>query len=183
MTTAKTYNAEKWTEEKMNQLLDNLLCHLNQNEDNLYIGKMLSYFGLYPDIWAYLKRSFAHDEFISKRIKKIEYIFEARIVEAALHKRISPSMAMFVLRCKYGWKDKTIETAKPKETSKPLEEAPKTGPGAPEASADAGSTSTEAMDDELNTIIRLLPQIDEIEDEYNRFSPLKTKVEELAATG
>ncbi len=154
--TTKTPNAEKWTEEKMKQLLDSLEVHLNLNEDNLYIGTMLSYFGLYPDLWAYLKRSYAGHETFSKRIREIEYIFEARIVEAALYKRISPSMAMFVLRCKYGWKDKTLEPAQPKEAEKPAEQSADPAPAAP---ADAGSATIEDEDYERTMVTRVLPRI------------------------
>jgi hypothetical protein len=156
----KAYNATKWTEEEVINKL-NTLRACNEQHRFIYIGRAMSAIGLYPDIWAYWKKKFANHEEITAEMAYIEYIFETTLVEATLLKNVNTTMAMFVLRCKYGYRDKPsqLQAQKPADPAPPAgpeDEAPET---APEAPADPGATSIVDLGEGRTIVTHGMPRI------------------------
>ena len=96
-TTVRIPNATKWTEELVKEYLD-LMRRDAVNEDVDYLGIGLIRQGLYIQIWAYWKKKFAENDDIMEVMLLIESIFEARLVQATMRRKIGPNVASFVLR-------------------------------------------------------------------------------------
>lgn len=97
-------NAEKWTEEttieKLNELLD-------AADFTTYIGEGLSEIGLYGQWFSEMGIKFKDSEIVSETIKAIEQKYEAKLVSKTLKGDYNPTMAIFTLKNKHSWKDKT----------------------------------------------------------------------------
>ena len=112
-TTKRIPNAKKWTQERVSEELiaikSDALC-----EDVDYLGIALIRQGLYIQLWAYWKKIFADNDDIIEQMLMIESIFEARLVQASLRKKVSPWIAIFTLKNNHHWSDKpAAETLKP----------------------------------------------------------------------
>jgi len=101
----KVPNARKWTEERVTEHLATIKYHAFQ-EDVDYLGIALIKEGLYIQLWAYWKKIFANDDDIIEEMMMIESIFEARLVQAALRKKVSPWVAIFSLKNNHQWTDR-----------------------------------------------------------------------------
>ena len=118
MTTLKRIpNAKKWTLERVTEELDAIKHHAYQ-EDVDTLGIALVKQGLYKQLWAYWKHIFEDNDDIIEDMLVIEHIFESRISQAALHKKISPWIAMFVLKNNHNWTD-NLHDEKPKQEAEP----------------------------------------------------------------
>lgn len=99
-------NAEKWTLEETIAMLDKIGLEA-QDKDCLWLGSALVRVGLYKQIWSEWKDKFENEKTISESIKKIEQIFEDRIVTRGLKGDANATMTIFTLKNNYDWKDKT----------------------------------------------------------------------------
>jgi len=98
-------NAQKWTEERVMEHLREIRsdCY---NGDVDYLGEAIVRQSLYIQVWAYWKRIFADNDNIREEMMVIESIFEARLFKAALHKKVSPWIAVLGLKNNHNWTDK-----------------------------------------------------------------------------
>ena len=98
-------NAQKWTEERVMDHLREIRsdCY---NGDVDYLGEAIVRQSLYIQVWAYWKRIFADNDNIREEMMVIESIFEARLFKAALHKKVSPWIAVLGLKNNHNWTDK-----------------------------------------------------------------------------
>ena len=103
-------NAEKWTIDRVRPILRAILKGVQEDENNYFIGKALAAQGLYSDIWAYWKRIFADNNDIAETMMQIDTYYESRLMEAALTRKVSPAVAMMILKTKYGYSDKPAKT-------------------------------------------------------------------------
>ena len=102
---SKHPNAQRWTVESVTEHL--LFIEKDAvTGDSLFLGKALAKRGLYRHIWSYWKRAFIDNEDMMAIMLNIETHFEAKLLEGALKKELSPSMAMMTLRYNYNWRDK-----------------------------------------------------------------------------
>jgi hypothetical protein len=119
-TERKIPNAEKWTDM---YTLSNLYEIKKRAKDatTLYLGRALADRGLYAHVWCYWKRKWKDHEEIMDMIYNIEALFEAKLYEAALHKRVSARIAMMGLKRNHGWKEEVpaYEPAPEPEVAKP----------------------------------------------------------------
>lgn len=99
-------NAEKWTEETTLEMLSRIEKEA-QKSDCLWLGSALVKVGLYKQIWSEWERKFQDNDVVSESIKRIEQIFEDRIVTRGLKGESNPTMTIFTLKNNYDWKDKT----------------------------------------------------------------------------
>lgn len=98
--------AEKWTKETvMEKLL--LMVESAAKEDCYYIGSALAEIGLYNQWYSEMAIKFKNDEDVSETIKKIDQLFEAKLVGKALKGDINPTITIFTLKNKHNWKDKS----------------------------------------------------------------------------
>lgn len=103
--------AEKWTEETV-------MPFLNKIEDRAsspacyYITQVLVEVGLYKDIWAEWKRKFNENKEVYRSIKRIDSIFEAKLVRGALDGTHNPSVSIFLMKNNHGMTDKQETTLK-----------------------------------------------------------------------
>jgi hypothetical protein len=107
-------NAQKWTAEKVMTLL-NLIEKDASEGESLFLGMALTKQGLYRHVWGYWKRSFYNNDDIMEMMLRIESIFEAKLLDGALKKKISPWIAVLTLKNNYNWADNPNNT-----TPKPL---------------------------------------------------------------
>ncbi len=124
-TEARIPNAEKWTPDRVRPILRAILKSVQEDENNYFIGKALACQGLYSDIWAYWKRTFADNNDIAETMMQIDTYYEARLMEAALSRKVSPAVAMMILKTKYGYADRP---AKPAPSAPAQNSAPASAP-------------------------------------------------------
>ena len=107
-------NAEKWTEQEAINFIESVYDYIQENKDNYHLGFALIQCGQYPELWAYIGNKFKDSTTVFKAIKKVELTLESRIVNSTMTGAIkSAAMAIFYLKNKHGYKDKTetvIET-------------------------------------------------------------------------
>ena len=106
-TVTRIPNAKKWTEERVTEELAAIKHHALR-EDVDYLGIAIVRQGLYIQLWAYWKKIFDHHDDILEQMLIIESIFEARLVQAALRKKVSPWVAIFALKNNHHWTDKQV---------------------------------------------------------------------------
>lgn len=98
--------AEKWTREltlaKLSQLKEQ-----SKKNDVYYIGQGLANLSLYHQWYSMMAEKFAEDEEVYDTIKEIDQAFEAKLVSSTLQGNLNPTMAIFTLKNKHLWKDKT----------------------------------------------------------------------------
>lgn len=70
-----------------------------------FLGRALAKRGLYKHVWPYWKKIFRDNDDIMERMMHIETLFEAKIVEGALKKELSGSIAALTLKYNYEWSD------------------------------------------------------------------------------
>jgi hypothetical protein len=95
-------NSQKWTADAVTTYLRAIEKDANEGE-NLYIGSSLTKLGLYKHIWDYWKETYCQHDDIMERILRIESTYEAKILEGALKKKVSPAMATLTLKNDYSW--------------------------------------------------------------------------------
>lgn len=100
-------NAEKWTEDNVTSLLSDILQDIEENE-TYYIGIALKSKGLSRQKWDYLQTKYKDNATILDTIKKIENATETNLITAALQGRVKETMAIFILKAKYGCIDKQV---------------------------------------------------------------------------
>ena len=98
-------NAEKWNEILVEEHLRFISMDASAG-DSLFLGRALAKRGLYKHIWSYWKKKFSANDSIIETMLNIESLFEAKVLEGALKKELSPTMAMLTLRYNYNWSDK-----------------------------------------------------------------------------
>ena len=103
-------NAKKWTTEVVTELLLKIEADANDG-DSLFLSKALSKQGLYRHVWTYWKKSFSENDDIAEMMLRIESTFEAKLLQAALKKELSPWLAIMTLKHSYNWKDKPKGTS------------------------------------------------------------------------
>jgi hypothetical protein len=103
----KVPNARKWSEERVIEHLITIKHHAYQDDVD-YLGIALIKEGLYIQLWAYWKKVFAYNENIIEEMMQIESIFEARLFQAALRKKVSPWVAIFGLKHNHHWTDQSL---------------------------------------------------------------------------
>jgi len=101
-------NALKWTPERVKGILNNILLDTTE-QDVSYLNMALVRQGLYKDIWAYWKKVFARDPDILELMMRIDSIFEAKLYHAALHKQVSPWVAIFGLKYNHQWNNPSVK--------------------------------------------------------------------------
>ncbi len=105
-------NASKWT-------AATVTAHLNEIEkeatdgSSYFLGRALAKRGLYKQIWNYWKKTFHDNEDIMEQMLCIETILEAKILEAALKKEISGTVAALTLKFNYKWNTKSTNDFSP----------------------------------------------------------------------
>lgn len=107
--------AEKWTTETVTEILEKMLFQLSTNDDGelpenkniirsndiKLIQEICLMNDIDPDLWAYWKEKFKKNKPISRLIKKILWILEARLIYSG------QMMDLFVMKNHYGYADKT----------------------------------------------------------------------------
>ena len=97
-------NAEKWTEESVNDLLLNMLDHLKESKC-YYVGWLLDDFDLPPSWWSYVEEKFSGTS-VSEALKGLEQKLEKNLVKAMLEGTVKETTGIFTLKSKHGWRDK-----------------------------------------------------------------------------
>ena len=97
-------NAQKWTAEIVISIL--LAIELDARVgDSLFLSKALNKQSLYRHIWGYWKRVFYDNDDIIELMLRIESLFEAKLLEGALKKELSPWVAVITLKNSFYWSD------------------------------------------------------------------------------
>ena len=98
-------NAQKWTADTVITELNEILRDADIGP-SFFLGKALAKRGLYKQVWSYWKKTFHDNDEVMERILNIETMFEAKILEGALKKELSGSIAALTLKYNYHWNDK-----------------------------------------------------------------------------
>ena len=112
MNGAEIPNAEKWTEMYTLSILHEIRWKARDVE-TLYLGRALADLGLYAHVWRYWKKKWRDNNDVMDIIYNVEALFEAKLYEAALFKRIDTRIAMMGLKRNHGWKDEDLSFAGP----------------------------------------------------------------------
>lgn len=76
----------------------------------LFISELCLLRDYSPESWSVWRKMHGTDEKFSQSQKKIESFLENRLVKAGLAGKANPTMSIFTLKNKYGWKDKVDVT-------------------------------------------------------------------------
>jgi hypothetical protein len=98
-------NAQKWTAAAVYTALNDIEKEATEGE-SLFLGKALTKLGHYRHIWAYWKKTYYQNDDIMELMLRIESIFEAKLLDAALKKQLSPWIAVLALKNTYFMTDK-----------------------------------------------------------------------------
>ncbi len=104
-------NAQKWTAETVISLLLAIELDARQGE-SYFLSKALTKQCLYRHIWGYWKRIFYDNDDIMELMLRIESLFEAKLLDGALKKQISPWVAMMTLKNSHYWSDNPARDGK-----------------------------------------------------------------------
>jgi len=96
-------NAEKWTEEIVNELLDSLLIYAQSCN---FLGKVLCDNDISRQTWDYLQNKYEKNSTVMDKVRKVEQITETNLLNDALAGKVKETMSIFLLKCKYGYVDK-----------------------------------------------------------------------------
>ena len=96
-------NAEKWTEEIVNELLDSLLIYAQGCN---FLGKVLCDNDISRQTWDYLQDKYKDNQTVLDKVRKVEQITETNLLNDALAGKVKETMSIFLLKCKYGYIDK-----------------------------------------------------------------------------
>lgn len=119
----------EWCKEELSTIWRNLTDpdagHLPDKEVKrwkgfLFIGEICMHRGYAPQRWSEWLHDHGHDGEFSETYKKIEAFLEIRLVKAGLGRTAERSVTIFVLKNKYGYKDKVDITS----GDKPIHEQP-----------------------------------------------------------
>lgn len=97
---------EIYTEDFVKKELADILAEVSSNDDLIFKGQVFekkSYSSQRYSEWA---EKFKENDEISETIKKIDGIFETRVVVGGLKGKLNPTMSIFNLKNNYGWRDK-----------------------------------------------------------------------------
>lgn len=101
-------NAEKWTTETAAEFIEKVHQYNIENTDNYHLGKAIIESGGYVELWSYLTDKFKEDKIVFQAINKAEQFLEARIINNTVSgEGKSAAMAIFYLKNKHGYKDKS----------------------------------------------------------------------------
>lgn len=104
MATNKGGRPVKWTEAKATRLANELIKWLGEDSNIWFERFLYEVKGLYPQIISELSEKYPKFSEAIKRAKKIQ---EAKIVDYAFKHQINTTMAIFVLKNNYDWKEKS----------------------------------------------------------------------------
>lgn len=98
--------AEKWTREAtLEKLTEVMKCV--ESASCVYIGEALALCGVYGQWYSAMADKFKDDDEVSETIKRIDQAFEAKLVGKTLKGELNPTMAIFTLKNKHQWNDKS----------------------------------------------------------------------------
>ena len=112
-------NAERWTENKIINKLDNAITLLledeksNTNEDNgvpmykiLSIQQLAAIQKLYPDWYLFKTKRFPDNEEMQEKWKRVKNIIHARLIERTMLGTVNPTVGMFLLKSNFDMVEK-----------------------------------------------------------------------------
>jgi len=103
-------NAQKWTAAAVYTHLQDIEKEATEGE-SFFLGSVLTKLGLYKHVWSYWKKTFYQNDDIMELMLRIESILEAKMIEGALLKKVSPWMAALALKYNYNWTDQPNKMA------------------------------------------------------------------------
>ena len=99
---------KKYTPEVIKSKLSTMLLALNDNKDIVFLNELLISVNLNTNTYGNIKSDNNQDDEIKYLIKTIDNILEQRLVVGALYNKLNTSMAVFILKNKYGYSDKQV---------------------------------------------------------------------------
>lgn len=100
-------NAEKWNEETVLAMLENIAEYLREKPSVYTLTSALIEFSLYPQWWSEMAEKFKDNNIVSETIKRAESIIESRIVnDTMVGDAKSAAFSIFLLKNKFGYVDK-----------------------------------------------------------------------------
>lgn len=100
-------NAEKWNEETVLAMLENIAEYLRENPAVYTLTSALIEFSLYPQWWSEMAEKFKDNNIVSETIKRAESTIESRIVnDTMVGDAKSAAFSIFLLKNKFGYVDK-----------------------------------------------------------------------------
>lgn len=96
-----------YTREFVEQELIDMMQELMTDQGIVFIGQLFEQRPYSRQRYSEWAHKFEDDAEISDAIKRIDEIIETRLVTGALGKELNPVIAIFTLKNKHGWVDKT----------------------------------------------------------------------------
>lgn len=97
--------AEKWDENAVIIVLEEILKICINNPKVRYIVTPLQMKGLYKQKWSEWKHKFAENERVSEFIMRIESVLESKLIEGAIDGDYNPTISGLIMRAKYGFQE------------------------------------------------------------------------------
>ena len=101
--------AEKWTEETVLEMLEKMISFIEVRKAYAIVT-VLSEFKLYPQWWSEMTNKFKGNKRVSEAIRRTEACIESNIIKDTMSGDArSATFSIFLLKNKFGYKDKTEE--------------------------------------------------------------------------
>ena len=93
---------------KVDALIKSIELEIVENTDIVFLNQSLANRGITTGKWGLIKQKHADNLPLIETMRRIETILEGRIVNGALNNKLNTTMAIFVLKNKYHWRDSKV---------------------------------------------------------------------------
>ena len=99
---------KRYLPEVVDSIIKSIELELIEDDTIVFLGQSLVNRGMSLSKWSEFKQSQADNTEVIQAMARVESILEHRIVTRALDNKINTTMAIFLLKNKYNWRDSKV---------------------------------------------------------------------------
>jgi len=99
---------KRYLPEVVESIIKSIELEVSEDDSIVFIGQSLVNRGISGSKWSEFKQSQADNIGVIQAMHRVESILEHRIVTRALDNKINTTMAIFLLKNKYNWRDSKV---------------------------------------------------------------------------
>ena len=99
---------KRYLPEVVESIIKSIELELIEDETIVFLGQSLVNRGMSLSKWSEFKQTQADNTEVIQAMARVESILEHRIVTRALDNKINTTMAIFLLKNKYNWRDSKV---------------------------------------------------------------------------
>jgi len=98
----------RYVPEAVKDIIKSIELELQEDHTIVFIGQSLANRGISYKKWSQFRQSQANNLELMQAMDRIETVLEHRIVNGALSNKLNTTMAIFLLKNKYQWRDSKV---------------------------------------------------------------------------